>query len=104
MSAITFKIGRIQLLSKRNIFSFIILLSLGISTACASSGVSTPPLIFNETIVLDKQADTFPMVREIQIQGSQREIGRKMAEIAKTRYEVTLAKNLSPDYGKARYA
>jgi len=104
MSAITGKNRKLRVFSIRNTFSFIILLSLGITTACASSGGSTPPMIFNESVVLDKQIDTFPIVREIQIQGTQREIGRKMAEIAKSRYGVTLATNLSPDYGKARYA
>ena len=66
--------------------------------------MSTTPIIFSETTVLDKQTNTFPIVRQIQVQGTQREIGRKMAEIAKNRYGVTLATNASPDYGKARYA
>jgi predicted choloylglycine hydrolase len=83
---------------------FVALLSLGITTSCVSPEASTKPIIFTETTVLDKQTDTFPIVREIQVEGTQREIGRKMAEIAKTRYGVTLATNVSPDYGKARYA
>jgi hypothetical protein len=61
-------------------------------------------LQWSETIVLDKQPDTFPLVRSIRVAGTQREIGRKMAQIAKDRYGVTLAKNESSDYGRARYA
>ncbi|UCG54348.1 MAG: linear amide C-N hydrolase [Dehalococcoidia bacterium] len=80
------------------------LLSLGITTSCVSPEVSTTPIIFSETTVLDKQTDTFSTVRQIQIQGTQRQIGYKMAEIAQDRYGVTLATNASPDYGKARYA
>jgi hypothetical protein len=60
-------------------------------------------LQWSETIVLEKQPDTFPLVRSIRMAGTQREIGRKMAQIAKDRYGVTLAKNESSDYGRARY-
>lgn len=91
-------------LSMGIIIIFVALLSLGITTSCVSPEVSTTPIIFSETTVLDKQTDTFPIVRQIQVQGTQRQIGRKMAEIAKNRYGVTLATNVSPDYGKARYA
>lgn len=72
--------------------------------SCAPSEMSNTSIKFNETIVLDKQSDTFPLVRQIQIQGTQREIGRKLAEIAQNRYSVKLAKNPSADYGEARYA
>ena len=95
--------GRLAL--SMGIISIIVaLLSLGITTSCVSPEVSTTPLIFSETTVLDKRTDTFPIVRQIQVQGTQREIGCKMAEIAQNRYGVTLATNVSPDYGKARYA
>jgi predicted choloylglycine hydrolase len=103
ISVLAGKSKRLITLYRGIIFIFVALLSLGITASCVSSEVSTTPLIFNETTVLDKQTDTFPVVRHIQVQGTQREIGRKMAEIAKTRYGVTLATNVSPDYGKACY-
>lgn len=95
---------RLLTLSTGIILSFVAIFSLGITTSCVSTEMSTTtPIIFNETTVLDKQTDTFPIVRHIQVQGTQREIGRKMAEIAKTRYGVSLATNVSAEYGKARY-
>jgi len=95
--------GRLAL--SMGIISIIVaLLSLEITTSCVSPEVSTTPIIFSETTVLDKRTDTFPIVRQIQVQGTQCQIGYKMAEIAQNRYGVTLATNASPDYGKARYA
>jgi hypothetical protein len=104
ISALAGKSRALITLYRGIIFIFVVVLSLGITTSCVPPEVSTTPPNFSETIVLDKQTDTFPIVRQIQVQGTQREIGRKMAEIAKTRYGVALPTNVSPDYGKARYA
>jgi hypothetical protein len=102
---LTGKSRRLQTLSISIIITIIVaLFSLGTTTSCVSPEDSAMPIIFSETMVLDKQPDTFPIVRQIQVEGTQREIGRKMAEIAKNRYEVTLSTNASTDYGKARYA
>jgi hypothetical protein len=59
---------------------------------------------FLETDVLGKQPNTFSHVRHIRVKGTQKEIGRKLAQIAKERYGVSLAKNPSEVYGAARYA
>ncbi len=60
-------------------------------------------LNFSEEVVLPKQADIFPLVRYIRISGTQREIGRRLAQLARERYDVKLIQNPSADYGRARY-
>ncbi len=59
-------------------------------------------LQFNETVVLPKAEGEFVTVRHIVIRGSNRALGKKLAEIARERYGVGLAKNPDPVYGKAR--
>ncbi|MEI6186202.1 MAG: carcinine hydrolase/isopenicillin-N N-acyltransferase family protein [Dehalococcoidia bacterium] len=63
-----------------------------------------PDIQFKESMVLDKQPDTFPIVRYIEARGNQREIGRKLAQLARDRYGIKLARNPSPDFGIAHYA
>ncbi|MFO7964590.1 MAG: C45 family autoproteolytic acyltransferase/hydrolase [Desulfobacterales bacterium] len=57
-----------------------------------------------ETTVMEKSPESFPCVRHLRLTGTQREIGQKLAQIAKERYQVSLAENPDPIYGKARYA
>jgi len=57
---------------------------------------------FTETVVLPRGDGEFVIVRHIVIGGSNQAIGKKIAEIARERYGVRLAKNPDPIYGKAR--
>ena len=57
---------------------------------------------FTETVVLPRGDGEFVTVRHIVIGGSNQAIGKKLAEIARERYSVRLAKNPDPIYGKAR--
>jgi predicted choloylglycine hydrolase len=59
---------------------------------------------FSETVVLPRGEGEFVTVRHIVMKGSNRAIGKKIAEIAMERYGVRLAKNPDPIYGKARLA
>jgi len=59
-------------------------------------------LQFSETVVLPRGDGEFVTVRHMVIGGSNQAIGKKLAEIAKERYSVRLAKNPDPIYGKAR--
>jgi predicted choloylglycine hydrolase len=71
---------------------------------CFNGTVLAKGLEFSEKIILQKQPDTFSLVRHMTLRGTQREIGKKLAEIAKERYGVQLRENPSDTYGKARYA
>ncbi|MGW8322235.1 MAG: C45 family autoproteolytic acyltransferase/hydrolase, partial [Thermodesulfobacteriota bacterium] len=57
---------------------------------------------FTETVVLPRGEVEFVIVRHIVIRGSNQAIGKKIAEIARERYGVRLAKNPDSIYGKAR--
>ena len=59
-------------------------------------------LQFSETVVLPRGDGEFVTVRHMVIGGSNQAIGKKLAEIARERYSVRLAKNPDPIYGKAR--
>jgi hypothetical protein len=61
-------------------------------------------LQFSEKILLDKTPDTFSLVRHMKISGSQRDIGKKLGEIARERYGVSIGENPSEIYGISRYA
>ena len=61
-------------------------------------------LTFSEKILLDKTPDTFSLVRHMKISGPQYQIGKKLAQIAKERYGVSLAENPTEIYGVSRYA
>lgn len=69
-------------------------------TVLCSGGGSE--LQFSENVVLPKGEGEFVTVRHILIRGSNGAIGKKLAEIARERYRVGLAKNPDPVYGKAR--
>ncbi len=57
---------------------------------------------FTETVVLTRGEGEFVTVRHIVIGGSNQAIGKKLAEIARERYSVRLARNPDPIYGMAR--
>jgi len=84
--------------------SRVFMLALFIGVFFLTAPVFTEELKFSEKILLDKQPDTFSLVRHIKLCGTQRQIGRKLAEIAKERYGVTLGENPSDIYGISRYA
>jgi len=68
-------------------------------TLCTGKG---PQFQFSEEVILPRGEGEFATVRHIVMGGSNQAIGRKLAEIAKERYNVRLAKNPDPIYGKAR--
>jgi hypothetical protein len=62
----------------------------------------TSEIQFSERVVLPKGKGEFATVRHILMKGENEAIGRKLAEIARERYGVRLARNVDPVYGKAR--
>ncbi len=80
------------------------LLSLSVVVFLFNAPVFAEELKFSEKILLDRKPDTFSLVRHLKLSGTQRQIGRKLAEIAKERYGVMLGKNPSEIYGVSRYA
>jgi hypothetical protein len=72
-------------------------------TTLKQGGTGVAAVNFSEETILPKQADTFPVVRHIRLSGTQREIGNRLAQLARERYNVRLNNNPSPDYGRARY-
>jgi hypothetical protein len=63
-----------------------------------------PDVKFTETVVLPRGEGEFVKVRHLVLAGSNQAIGKKLAEIARERYGVRLAKNPDRIYGKARLA
>ena len=85
---------------------FLCLLILGFQASvrvqaalCAAKGSD---FRFTETVVLPRGEGEFATVRHILLRGSNRDIGKKLAEIARDRHNVRLAKNPDPVYGRAR--
>jgi hypothetical protein len=82
----------------------ILILGLMMVSFFWSPSIFAGELQFSEKIILDRTPDTFSLVRHMKISGSQKDIGKKLGEIAKERYGVTLAQNPSEIYGISRYA
>lgn len=71
------------------------------TAASAVPSVSVAPLVFEERVLAGGPAD-FMEVRHLVLRGSNYEIGRKLAEIARTRHGTTLAPGADPAHTRAQ--